>query len=257
MPATITTRAITIHMRRRRPDQQVEPFRERVVDQQARPIRTALTHWMAAVADLVATAEPAMPDGVTDRAAEIWEPLIAIADAAAGHWPTTAREACRHFVLTTEPRGQLGIRLLTEIRDLFAMAGTDRMPSRELLAHLLTGADAPWADRPLNARQLARRLRRYGVGPVTFSTAAGTSKGYVTFPTAGKQAQTGLADAWSRYIPANGNSETTGNAAGQSAIEIAQVTATADYRFAKGQPTSSSTNMPLTEVTATAGRHHD
>jgi hypothetical protein len=30
-----------------------------------------------------------MPEGVTDRSAEIWEPLLAIADTAGGHWPDT------------------------------------------------------------------------------------------------------------------------------------------------------------------------
>jgi hypothetical protein len=229
MPATITTRAITIHMRRRRTHEQVAPFRERVVEQQAQPIRAALAQWMAAVADQVSTAEPAMPDGVTDRSAEIWEPLIAIADAAGDHWPTTARDACRHFV-RTPGRGELDVRLLADIRDVFDKAGTDRMPSRNLLAHLLTNEDARWADLPLNARQLARRLRRYGVGPVTFSTTTGTFKGYVTFPTIGKQAQAGLAEAWRRYPPATGNAETTGNPAAQSATEDAPATAVDCYR---------------------------
>ena len=120
MPATITTRAITIHMRRRRSDQQVEPFRERAVEHQARPIRAALAQWMAMVAHQVAIAEPVMPAGVTDRSAEIWEPLIAIADAAGDHWPTTARQACRHFVSTAiRGEGPLDIRLLADIREVF------------------------------------------------------------------------------------------------------------------------------------------
>jgi hypothetical protein len=205
MPATITTRAITIHMRRRRPDEVVEPFRERLVEQQARPLRAALATWLRSVADAVTDAEPTMPDGVTDRAAEIWEPLLAIADAAGGHWPTTARQACRHFVLTDAPAvDSLGVQLLADVRDVFTEAGTDRMPTRQLLAALLTLDDGPWhclADGPLTARLLSRTMRRYDVAPVTFDAKIGKAKGYVTFPTSGKQTQAGLNDAWSRYLP--------------------------------------------------------
>ncbi|MGH3905639.1 MAG: DUF3631 domain-containing protein, partial [Pseudonocardiaceae bacterium] len=84
MPATITTRAITIHMRRRRPDEHVEPFRERQVAHQAQPIRDELAAWIDTTGTRLSDAQPDMPDGVTDRPAEIWEPLLAIADTAGG-----------------------------------------------------------------------------------------------------------------------------------------------------------------------------
>jgi hypothetical protein len=224
MPATITTRAITIHMRRRRPDEVVEPFRERLVEQQARPLRAALAGWLRSVADTVTDAEPAMPDGVADRAAEIWEPLLAIADAAGGHWPTTARQACRHFVLTNTPAADsLGVQLLSDVRDVFTEAGTDRMSTRQLLAALLTLDDGPWhglPDGPLTARRLSRAMRRYDVAPVTFDAKIGKAKGYVTFPTTGKQTQAGLTDAWSRYL----SEPDSGNQPDQKVTEPAAVT---------------------------------
>ncbi|ONI72709.1 hypothetical protein ALI144C_42610 [Actinosynnema sp. ALI-1.44] len=217
MPATITTRAITIHMRRRRTDEYVEPFRERLVEREAPCLRTALSEWVTSVADEVVTAEPLMPHGVTDRSAEIWEPLLAIADAAGGHWPDTAREACRHFVLSpTLTDDSLGIQLLSDLRDLFTVTGLDRMPTRDILATLLALEGGPWAtlpEGPLHARRLARELGRYGVGPVAFDAKIGKAKGYVSFATTGKQSQLGLADAWSRYLPDSGNSGTADNTA--------------------------------------------
>lgn len=223
MPDTITTRAITIHMRRRRADEQVEPFRERLVERQARPLRAALAEWLAFVADQMADATPTMPEGVTDRAAEIWEPLIAIADAAGGHWPDTARKACAHFVLTHVPSAEsLGIQLLSDVRDIFTAANVDRMASRDILAHLLTLDESPWPDlpdKPLDTRRLSRELRRYGIRPVTFDAKTGKAKGYVTFATSGKQEQVGLADAWIRYLPAIGDNETSSNEAGQTVTD--------------------------------------
>ena len=61
----------------------------------------------------MAGAEPVMPDGVTDRAAEVWEPLVAIADVAGGHWPATARAAASHLVGQAVATGiSVGTRLL-------------------------------------------------------------------------------------------------------------------------------------------------
>jgi hypothetical protein len=228
MPATITTRAITIHMRRRRPDEQVEPFRERSVELQARPLRTALAEWVSSVAIQIADAEPMMPYGVTDRSAEIWEPLIAIADAAGDHWPNTARAACEYFVHTHLPSADsVGVELLADLRDLFSAAGTDRLATRDIVAALRTMDDAPWsalADQPLGPRRLARELARYGVRPVTFDAKIGKAKGYVTFPTTGKQAQLGLADAWLRYLPEATNAGTSRNSAGQAVTPDHSVT---------------------------------
>jgi hypothetical protein len=65
MPATITTRAITIHMRRRRADESVEPFRERQVAREAQPIRAELTAWIDTIRTRLGDAMPAMPEGVT------------------------------------------------------------------------------------------------------------------------------------------------------------------------------------------------
>lgn len=220
MPDTITTRAITIHMRRRRPDERVEPFRERLVERESRPIRAALAEWLGLVAEQVADAQPSMPDGVTDRSAEIWEPLIAIADVAGGHWPMTARKACAHFVLSHAASAEsLGVELLSDLHEIFTDAKVDRMASKDILARLLTLDGSAWAnlpDRPLDARRLSRQLARYGVSPVTFDAKIGKAKGYVTFATSGKQAQVGLTDAWSRYLPTVNNPETSGNAAGQA-----------------------------------------
>jgi Protein of unknown function (DUF3631) len=229
MPATITTRAITIHMRRRRPDEAVEPFRERHIARQAQPLRDQLATWMNSMGTRLGDTHPDMPEGVTDRPAEIWEPLLTIADTAGGHWPTTARNACRHFTLHTGPQiTSPGVRLLADLRDLFTRHHTDRIPTKTILTELLDLDEAPWGDlngKPLDARRLSRELSRYGARPVTFETDEGSTKGYVTYSTTGGQAQTGLADAWSRYLPETiGNPGKNGKPTGQPLTDAVQLT---------------------------------
>jgi hypothetical protein len=96
LPDTLASRAIIIRMRRRAPDETVEQFRHRRVKPIAAPVVERLAAWCRTID--IADADPAMPDGVMDRAAECWEPLLAIADAAGGAWPKLAREAAVHFV---------------------------------------------------------------------------------------------------------------------------------------------------------------
>ena len=61
-----------------------------------------------------------MPPGVTDRPADVWEPLLAVADAAGGPWPGRARAACTWLVRDNADRGiSLGIRLLADLRGIF------------------------------------------------------------------------------------------------------------------------------------------
>ncbi len=198
MPSTITTRAITIHMRRRRADEPVEPFRERTVARLAEPIREELAAWINRAAQQIGQACPAMPDGVTDRAAEIWEPLLALADAAGEHWPDTARAACRHFVLDTGPQvTSLGVRLLADLRHVFTQQRTDRMATADILAALVAIEESSWDDlhgRALDSRRLGKELARYGVKPRNVKIGGTVVKGYRA------DGDDGLADAWSRYL---------------------------------------------------------
>jgi hypothetical protein len=199
MPDTITTRAITIHMRRRAPNEHVEPFKTRRIETEAEPLRDQLAAWVARVADSLDDAEPDMPEGVTDRSAEIWEPLIALADAAGGHWPDTARAACSHFVANNDPhKGSLGIRLLADLRDVFAQRQADRLSTAAILEVLYANEEAPWGDlygKPLDARRLAKELDRYGVKPTVYKAGGKPTRGYLA------TGETGLADAWKRYLP--------------------------------------------------------
>lgn len=167
----------------------------------AEPLRDHLTEWLDRVGtEHLAGAEPQIPDAVTDRAAEVWEPLLSLADLAGGHWPDTARAAAVHFVTSAASSGSsIGTRLLADLRALFLAAGTDRMETADILTQLLDSEDGAWGDldgRPLDARRLARELGRYNIRPKDLKLPGGSvRKGYRT------DGPDGLADVWLRYLP--------------------------------------------------------
>jgi hypothetical protein len=88
MPDTIEDRAVVIQMRRRAPGESVAPFRYRPDRPALTSIAAALSTWLGAHLPELKRAEPVMP--LEDRAADTWEPLIAVANlAGAGRprWP--------------------------------------------------------------------------------------------------------------------------------------------------------------------------
>ncbi|GIH11797.1 hypothetical protein Rhe02_98640 [Rhizocola hellebori] len=206
MPATILTRAVVIHMRRRPTSIKVRPFRERDAETEARPLRLDLAAWVETQRPELADARPQMPYGVDDRPAEVWEALIAIADAAGGHWPETARAACEYFVLRAPAEAQsFGIRLLADLRRIFGNA--ERMSTSDILQALVNLPESPWADlggKPIDSVRLAKALKPYEVSPSVFKDTGASIRGYTTYPVEGREASSaGLADAWSRYLSPN------------------------------------------------------
>jgi len=103
LPDTLASRAIIILMKRRAPDEYVEPFRYRIHAPQAEPIMAALTTWCDEQAANI-NIDVDLPDGIEDRAAECWEPLTAIADVAGDDWPERAREAAIHLAVSMTSR---------------------------------------------------------------------------------------------------------------------------------------------------------
>lgn len=194
LPDTLMSRSIIIRMRKRLRSEPVEPFRHRVHEPQALPIAQRLEEWADLLGEEVGNAWPDLPPGVVDRPAELWEPLIAIADAAGGHWPTTARAACLEMLKVAEDREvSLGVRLLVDLRTVFS--ASDAMTTADILEELQGLEEAPWGDlygKPLQARGLARMLKPYEVSSTKVKVTGKSLQGY---------RREDLWEAWERYAP--------------------------------------------------------
>jgi hypothetical protein len=197
LPDTILDRSVLIRMRRRAPAEHVEPYRRRRVAPQGAALRKRLAAWAEEHFDQLQAAEPAMPPGLTDRPADVWEPLLAVADAAGADWPERARAAAVELnAARADADRSYGTLLLADLRRIFDAGGVDRLSSKELVERLCAIEESPWADlrgRPLDARGLAWRLRAFDVQPSTVRFDDGTKKGYL---------REWFFDAWARYLSA-------------------------------------------------------
>ena len=163
MPDTIEDRAVVIRMRRRAAGETVAPFRHRR-DRPALTVLAAdLARWLGARLPELEKAEPVMP--LEDRAADTWEPLIAVADLAAGEWPALARHAA--VVLTTDRDQDASlsdrIRLLADCRTAFGDANA--LPTTTLVTRLRSDPEAA-RRRTMTAPNETRNETKRHAGPV-------------------------------------------------------------------------------------------
>ena len=80
LPETVSDRAIPIRLKRRTRGQTVERFRLREVAPEGHSLRDRLDEWLGRQRDYLAESRPALPDELDDRAQDVWEPLLAVAD---------------------------------------------------------------------------------------------------------------------------------------------------------------------------------
>ena len=89
---TLTDRSIVIAMRRKMPSEKAERLRRRDTDEHAQ-LRQKCLRWATDNAEALKQAAPPMLSALNDRANDLWEPLLSIADRAGGEWPDLARKA--------------------------------------------------------------------------------------------------------------------------------------------------------------------
>ncbi len=164
LPDTIQDRAAIIDLKRRRPGETVARFRARRDTAPLVTLRDQLTEWARDTQRLqrLGDIEPSMPDGVEDRQQDAWEPMVAIADEAGGHWPEKARNACENLCQFDEI-GDEDMQLLSDIKSIFDDCVSDFLPTVQLIRDLRECDESPWKDDDLTAHRLSKHLRPFGV----------------------------------------------------------------------------------------------
>jgi hypothetical protein len=164
------------------------------------------------------THEPVALDVENERAKDVWEPLLVIADIAGADWPQRARTAGKELSgEVEEEEEEFTVRLLSDIRELFLTEFPDgslaqraeeagrpddgpRLASADIVKKLLSLEDRPYSalgkmQKPLTQHGLGRTLRDFKIrsGSVRPINETKTAKGYY---------QHQFEDVFSRYLPA-------------------------------------------------------
>jgi putative DNA primase/helicase len=191
LPDTLADRCILIRMQRKGGREACERLRSLAV----LALRRQCARFVRDNARGIAEARPELPAGLNDRAGDIWEPLLALADLAGGDWPGWARAAALELTALSQETNPIGS-LLLDMFIVFQLAKAEKVSSRYLVGELNIFEDRPWGElrrgRVITEHWLARQLRPYGVRPKTIWMGEGTAKGYVLEE---------MLDAFRRYVP--------------------------------------------------------
>jgi hypothetical protein len=179
VPDTVKSRSIPVRLERMVRTQAVEKMRDRAVTAIALPLKERIIELTRAIGDLPYVDD--LPMELNNREGDIWEPLIALASLAGPLWEASARGAAVRLS-ESEPFMSNGVRLLSDLRDLFLAAESPVfMSTKELIGrpedpddrwgHEASGLcaveDFSWGawtrGRPLSAPALAGLLSEYDI----------------------------------------------------------------------------------------------
>jgi hypothetical protein len=205
LPATLADRCILIAMQRKAPREKCERLRQLGGTELRRKCaRFALDH-----AAEIASARPVAPEDLNDRAADIWEPLLAVSDLAGGNWPERARNAATGLTARAQGESPMAA-LLLDLMVMFvqdcaaaqasgngkAALWSGRLFSRDIVAALNCCVDRPWVTlrrgKAVTEIWLAQQLRPFGIRPKTIWIGEEAARGYL---------EEDFKDAFQRYIP--------------------------------------------------------
>lgn len=181
MSDTLMDRAIILELRRKLSHESVDRLRHAEPD-----LFLTLTRKLARFADdyreQVQWARPILPDVLNDRQQDNWEPLLAIAECAGSKWLERANQVA--LKLSDEDKSaSISNELLADIQEIFEMKHANKISTAELISALTEDAEKSWAaynrGKPLSPKQLANKLRDYGIYSKSIWLGYGkTPKGY-------------------------------------------------------------------------------
>jgi len=203
---TVMDRAVTLELRRKLPHEPVARLRHAAADLFDNLV-AKLARFAVDYREAIRQARPPLPDALNDRAQDNWEPLLAIADTAGGPWPEWGRAAALALSGDDAPSMSMGTELLADIREVFELLACTRIKTADLIAALCEDEEMPWATynrgKAISPRQVATRLKGYGIYSKTIRIGAATPKGY-------ERAQ--FDEAFTRYLSPPPAAESSGHA---------------------------------------------
>ncbi len=194
LPSTLVDRGIILQLRRKLPTETIVRQRDVPVGY-FREIQSKLARMALDCAIDISAARPMLPESLSDRARDNWEPLFQIAQVAGGGWPERAQYAALKLSREEEGSKTVGAELLSDIHEAFASKKTDRLSSSDIINFLCDDDEKRWATYnrgfPITPTQVAKRLREYAICSNTIRVHGTTAKGYFL-----RQ----FTDAFARYV---------------------------------------------------------
>jgi len=149
-------------------------------------------------AEAIAESRPEMPICSNDRAADIWEPLFAIASVISPEWLEKITKSAITLINQQADDDDESVRtqLLRDMREIFKQTSDSLVPSSFLVEELKNIEGSPWGDwnygRGFTVHALAGQLKYFKIYPHQTREGGGRARKYD---------YADFKDAFERYLP--------------------------------------------------------
>jgi hypothetical protein len=202
---TVESRSITVSMKRGTPAElrRLLKGRRREMKAMLEPLAAKCARWAADHAGQLKDAHPILPDNLSGREQDKFEPIVAIADLIGKEAGKDARAAALQLSRKRDEGESTGVTLLADIRTMFDENKTDKLASKAISDELALLEGRPWAEygkerKPISPNQLARLLKPFTIASHTIRLKDSTPKGYE---------RGDFEDAWDRYLRYSKNTD--------------------------------------------------
>ncbi len=201
---TVESRGIHAHLKRATPAElkQLSKGRRREMRNLLDPLAAKCARWAVDNAPAMKGVRPELPEGLSGREQDKWEPLIMIADKIGGAYAQLSR-ATASTTSDSRQSTSLSELMLADLMELFDVRNATALASADICTALIEREDRPWGEmgrarKPLTQRGLAGLLRGFEIVPGTVHPEGNPvgSKGYK---------RSDLEDSFSRYLHISGD----------------------------------------------------
>lgn len=197
---TVTSRSIPVRLSRASKIElkALKRIKGHTISGDLKPYRQQLQRWADDNREDLRKADPGVPMELGARQADVWRPLLAIADAAGADWAARARKAAVDLHSVPDEEGDNGLLLLSDLRDLIGadVELSSHIFSATVVEELSKLENRPWPEyrggQPISTRSVATLLKRFNIEPEVVRIGAEIKRGYKI---------EALAPAFKRYLP--------------------------------------------------------
>jgi putative DNA primase/helicase len=228
LPGTLHDRSIVIGLERAKRGEIPKRFDSRRTNCENELCRK-LARWSMDNRGHLESCDPVLPEGASNRLADNWRPLSAIAEVAGGDWPRRCADAFAKLTRNDADAEGIRILLLTDIRQVIT---GERIFSKDLVHELAGLTERPWLEvcrgKPITERWLARNLAAFRIHSKTLRIGEERAKGYE---------RADFSEAFERYLLPDGEDFIRDSVTYEGKSDFASVTAPRDVTHGESPAT--------------------
>ena len=166
LPHSISCRGIVLDLTQRNNDLRAARLKFEDLEALAK-LNDYMSRLTSGLGAVVRNEKPVMPDCLSNKEQDNWEPLFKIAMVAGGNWLDKVTQAAIQLSAIQDKDGLISGLLLTDIHEIVRSRRSDRIRTKTLIRILCEKTDGPWSKYNrggnIESTQIADLMKKFGI----------------------------------------------------------------------------------------------